>query len=82
LATKLQDLHLSPDGLLGNMIAFNIGVELGQLIALSFMLLVIVWWRTSGAFQRHATIANVVLMGAGFALTQYQIVGYLIEKGL
>ena len=81
LATKLQDLHLSPDGLLANMIAFNIGVELGQLIALSFMLLVIIWWRTSGAFQRHATIANVVLMGAGFALTQYQIVGYLIEKG-
>lgn len=81
LATKLQDLHLSPEGLLANMIAFNIGVELGQLIALSFMLLVIIWWRTSGAFQRHATIANVVLMGAGFALTQYQIVGYLIEKG-
>jgi hypothetical protein len=81
LATKLQDLHLSSDGLLPNMIAFNVGVELGQLIALTFMLLVIVWWRTSGTFQRHSVIANVVLMGLGFALTQYQLVGYLIEKG-
>lgn len=81
LATKLQDLHLSDDGLLPNMIAFNVGVELGQLVALTFMLLVIVWWRTSGAFQRHAVAANVVLMGLGFALTQYQLVGYLIEKG-
>lgn len=81
LATKLQDLELSPDGLVANMIAFNVGVELGQLVALSFMLLLIVWWRTRPGFQRQSLTANVVLMGLGFALTQYQLIGYLIEQG-
>lgn len=81
LATKLQDLSLSQDGLVANMIAFNVGVELGQLIALSLMLILIVWWRTWPAFERHALVANTVLMGLGFALAQYQIVGYLIEQG-
>jgi hypothetical protein len=81
LATKLQDLHLSPDGLLPNMIAFNVGVEVGQLVALTFMLLAIGWLRTSGAFQRNAIVANVVLMGLGFALTQYQLAGYLFDQG-
>ncbi len=81
LATKLQDLELSPDGLITNMIAFNVGVEVGQLLALSAMLLVIVWWRASAGFQRQALFANVALMLAGFLLTQYQLLGYLIEKG-
>src|SRR5690606_23178827 len=69
LATKLQDLDLSPDGLVANMIAFNVGVEVGQLLALSAMLLVIVWWRASAGFQRQALVANVALMIAGFGLT-------------
>jgi hypothetical protein len=82
LATKLQDLELSPDGLVTNMVAFNVGVEAGQLVALSLMLLVIVWWRTQKSFEQHATIANAVLMAAGFALAQYQIIGYLTEQGV
>lgn len=81
LATKLQDLHLSPNGLIPNMIAFNVGVEIGQLIALSVMLLVIVWWRTRRNFEGQAVAANVALMFAGFLLTQYQLLGYLIQKG-
>jgi len=81
LATKLQDLQLSPDGLLANMIAFNVGVEFGQLIALSLMLILIVWWRSWPSFQKHSVAANAMLMVAGFALTQYQIIGYLIEGG-
>lgn len=68
LATKLQDLSLSQDGLVANMIAFNVGVELGQLVALSLMLILIVWWRTWPLFERHALVANIVLMGLGFAL--------------
>ncbi len=79
LATKLQDLEMSPDGLLVNMIAFNVGVEFGQLIALSLMLIFIVWWRTWPSFQRHSVAANATLMVAGFALTQYQIIGYMME---
>ena len=81
LATKLQALDLSRDGLLANMVAFNVGVEIGQLLALSLMLLFIVWWRTSPNFQRHALAANALLMIAGFTLTQYQLVGYWIQRG-
>jgi hypothetical protein len=81
LATKLQDLSLSADGLLANMIAFNVGVELGQLVALSLMLILIIWWRTIPGFDRQALVANTILMGLGFALAQYQIIGYLVEQG-
>ena len=81
LATKLQDLSLSPDGLVTNMIAFNVGVEIGQLVALSLMLLLIIWWRTSESFQRQSLVANIALMIAGFGLMQYQLIGYFIEKG-
>jgi len=81
LATKLQDLNLAPDGLIDNLVAFNVGVELGQLVALSLMLTLIVWWRTRPSFNRTAVAANALLMLLGFALTQYQLIGYLIEKG-
>jgi hypothetical protein len=78
LATKLQDLKLSPDGLLVNMISFNVGVELGQLTALSLILVAMTWWRRSASFGRHAVVANGLLMTAGFILVFYQLAGYCI----
>lgn len=79
LATKLQDLSLSRDGLFGNMIAFNIGVELGQVVALTFILLAFQLWRRSRSFQRDAYLANVLIMTAGFALFGYQLTGYFVS---
>lgn len=76
LATKLQDLNLSPEGLVGNIIAFNVGVEIGQLLALIGLLVLINAWRAAGSFERHATAFNLLLMFAGFALAAYQIAGY------
>jgi hypothetical protein len=76
LATKLQDFNLSPDGLVANMISFNVGVELGQLVALSLILLVMVQWRRTQGFVRNAVLANVILMTAGFILMGYQLAGY------
>ena len=76
LATKLQDLSLSAEGLVPNMIAFNLGVELGQVFALAAILLVMNWWRGTSAFARQAVAANVVLMTAGFVLFEYQLAGY------
>jgi hypothetical protein len=73
LATKLLALELNPNGLITNMISFNIGVEIGQLIALSLMLALILTWRRSANFQRHAVAANVAIMTAGFVLMQYQL---------
>ena len=80
LATKLQDLHLSANGLIGNMLSFNVGVELGQLIALSIILIAMTWWRGTSDFVKHAVAANVVVMTLGFILMGYQIAGYVAEK--
>jgi hypothetical protein len=78
LATKLQDLAISQDGLITNMVSFNIGVELGQLLALSLMLIVFTLWRTGASFGRYAYAANVVLMSAGFVVMGHQITGYVV----
>nr|WP_308985734.1 HupE/UreJ family protein [Coraliomargarita sp. SDUM461004] len=77
LATKIQDYDLAPDGLLANLISFNFGVEIGQILALSVILIAISFWRKSGSFMRHAYTANTVMMMLGFLLMGYQIVGYL-----
>jgi len=78
LATKLQDFEMSADGLVVNLIAFNIGVELGQLLALGAILIAMGFWRKTPSFWKHAYLANVVLMALGFTLTGYQLVGYFV----
>ncbi len=78
LATKILEFEMSADGLLPNLIAFNIGVELGQLLALSAILIAMGFWRLSRSFGRHAFAANVVLMTAGFVLIGYQLAGLAV----
>jgi hypothetical protein len=80
LSTKLQDLALSREGLVGNIISFNVGVELGQLLALSFILLAFQWWRRTRSFWEGAFAANIVLVAAGFALFGYQLTGYFVNR--
>lgn len=75
LATKIQEFEMSPDGLLENMIAFNIGVEIGQLLALSAILIVMGFWRKTRSFSRHAYTAKIVLMATGFVLVGLQLTG-------
>lgn len=79
LATKILDYDIAPDGLLANLIAFNVGVELGQLIALSMILIVMGFWRRTPGFLRHAYTANVVMMAAGFILVGYQLTGLALS---
>jgi hypothetical protein len=79
LATKLQELRLSRDGLLANMVSFNVGVELGQLIALSVILALIVWWRRRPGFARQAVAANALILFAGFLLMGTQLAGYFTQ---
>ena len=78
LATKLQEFQLSPEGLVPNIIAFNVGVELGQLLALAFMLLLMAYLRRSRRFSANAYFANAGLMCAGLVLTGYQLAGYWV----
>lgn len=79
LATKILDYDIAPDGLLGNLIAFNIGVELGQLLALSIILIAMGFWRRSVGFWEQAYTANVVMMSAGFLLVFYQLTGLVLS---
>ena len=79
LATKIQDFEMSKDGLLANLIGFNIGVEIGQLLALSAILIVMGFWRRSSSFGRHAFAANVIVMAAGFMLIGYQLTGLAVS---
>jgi hypothetical protein len=78
LATKLQDLDLSKNGLIPNIVSFNVGVEIGQVLALTAVLIVLNYWRTRSGFLRHAFAANTALMTVGFVLTGYQIAGYYL----
>ena len=78
LATKLQDFALPRAGLAPKIVAFNAGVEIGQLLALSAILAVMVHWRRTASFGRHAWAANVALMSAGFVLMGVQLTGYFI----
>ncbi len=79
LATKLQALTLAKDGMIYNLISFNVGVELGQFMALAIILLLMNLWRLSPGFNRRAILANAALMTAGFVLIGYQLAGYFTE---
>src|SRR4029450_7134025 len=79
LATKLQEFELSPNGLVANIVSFNIGVELGQGTALTGIPIVLAYWRTHRGFMRHALLTNGALMACGFVLVGYQLSGYFLE---
>ncbi len=81
LAVRLQDMHLARQGLLPNLAAFHVGIEVGQLLALAPMLLLLLAWRRHAGFHRQATLANGLLLIAGITLFGYQLAGYLIERG-
>lgn len=79
LATKILEYKISPDGLIPNLFAFNVGVELGQLIALGLILIVMGFWRRTASFNSHAYSANVALMAGGFIFVGYQMTGFFIS---
>ena len=79
LSTKILHYQLDPNGLLPNLLAFNLGVEIGQLLALAAILIVMGYWRRTQSFWRHAYTANVVTMTAGFVLVGYQLAGLSVS---
>ena len=80
LATKLQELGLPRRGLLANLLSFNAGVEMGQVLALMGVLVAFTYWRTHPGFLRYAFATNTTLMAGGFALLGYQLVGYVVNR--
>lgn len=79
LASKILDYELSPDGLVANLLAFNVGVEAGQLLALGGILLFMRLWRSTSMFARQAYIVNVLLMVAGFFLMGMHMAAFMAE---
>lgn len=79
LATKILEYEIAADGLIPNLLAFNIGVEIGQLIALAIILIAMSYWRKTSGFLRHAYTANVLMMTAGWLLVGYQLTGYFVS---
>ena len=77
LATKVQEFTLSEIGLIANMLSFNVGVELGQILALTMVLIGFSYWRSRSSFRRHAFVTNAALMTAGFILAGNQMLGYV-----
>ena len=79
LASKVIEYEIAKDGLLPNLIAFNVGVELGQLLALSTILIAMGWWRRTESFHRYAYTANVIIMVAGFVFIGMHLTGYALS---
>ena len=78
LATKLQEFTISDNGLVTNIISFNIGVEIGQILALSVVFILLSIWRTNASYLRHAFLTNTALMTGGFLLAGYQMSAFLL----
>jgi hypothetical protein len=80
LATKLQEYTLSKEGLVTNIVSFNVGVEIGQVLALTAVLIGLTYWRTRPGFWTHAFLTNTILMVGGFLLVGYQLAGYWVTR--
>jgi len=80
LATKLQEFTLAENGLVTNILSFNVGIEIGQVLALTAVLIGLSFWRTRGGFLRHAFLTNTALMVGGFMLVGYQLTGYFVAQ--
>ena len=79
LASKIIEYDISPNGLVQNLLAFNVGVEIGQLLALAAILILMGFWRRQDSFLKQAYTANVIMMTAGFLLVGYQLAGYFVS---
>lgn len=77
LATKILEFEIPKDGLIENLIAFNVGVELGQLSALVLVVLALSYWRRYPSFLRFSTATNALLMSSGIMLVGSQLTGYI-----
>ncbi len=79
LATKLQEFEFAREGLLQNLIAFNVGVEIGQFFALLFIVLTLSFWRRYSSYLQFSVATNIALMSGGLLLTFYQLSSYVIS---
>ena len=77
LSTRLQQLPVAESGsLLLHILSFNLGVELGQVIALLAMWALLRLWQRRPSFPTFSKVANAGLIAAGALLLVFQLHGY------
>jgi len=76
LATKLQEFEFDKEELFVNLLGFNLGVEIGQFLALGAVLLILGVWRRYHSYLKFSKVTNIALMSAGFLLLGFQLAGY------
>jgi hydrogenase/urease accessory protein HupE len=81
LSTRLQQLPLPEEGLLARILSFNVGVELGQVAALTVIVALLAGWRRTASFKKMGGVANFILLLAGVGLFAYQVTMYLSGGG-
>lgn len=79
LATKIQEYDIAQEGLLPNLLAFNVGVEIGQLLALAAILIVMGYWRRTASFMKYAFATNAAMVAAGFLLVALHMSNYFAQ---
>lgn len=79
LATKLQEFELEKEGLFTNLLGFNLGVEIGQFLALTIIFILLSFWRKFDSYLKFSNITNTLLMSAGLLLTMYQLTAYYLN---
>ncbi|MGB3608005.1 HupE/UreJ family protein [Psychroserpens sp.] len=76
LSTRLQSFDIGNELFLAKIFSFNIGVELGQVIALIPIVMLITYWKTQSSFKAFYQSVNTYLIVAGLLLFAYQLNGY------
>lgn len=80
LATKIQEFEIPEDGLLENLISFNVGVELGQFLVLAFVFIALGYWRRHRSFLHFSTATNALLISGGLMLVGFQLTGFFVAN--
>jgi len=80
LASKIQEFEIPEEGLLENLISFNVGVELGQFLVLTWVFIGLSYWRRHRSFLHFSVATNALLMSGGMILVGFQLTGFFLNN--
>ncbi|PQJ79113.1 HupE/UreJ family protein [Polaribacter porphyrae] len=76
LSTRLQSFEIGSDYFLMKILSFNLGVEIGQILALIPIVFLITKWQKKESYPAFYKATNTYLIIIGIALFVYQLYGY------
>ena len=76
LAQRLQEIQISHDDLLFHAILFNVGIEFGQVVALSCILIWLSLFRKSQSFEFIRKVSSYSLIAMSVLLLVYHVGTY------